>query len=574
MRRSERRRRRGREVGPRQIEPERTRSTRVMRLARFASRNAIALAAFLAAVHLILALLTFLPQPHTGGDNATYITLGRSLLERQAFLSLHDPAAPPHTQYPPVFPGLLALAMLFGAQPWVQLKILMAVMSAAAVAMSFLWVRRRRRPVLALAVGVVLALSPGVVEQAHWILSDVPFWLFTMVAIWGFERVPRELRGRFALAVAATALAYFTRSAGLPLLVAAWGWFALRRRWRQLVVLALVTLPPALLWWLRARSHGGVDYVSQFWFVNPYAPELGRIGAVDLLDRVVENGSKYARIHLPILLTGTVGTVPIVLSLGTLVLGLFGWARRLRRPALAEVFLAGYLALLLVWPAVWSGERFLLPALPALLCYAGDALARVVRRLKPRMILIAGAIATGAMVVAMMPTTARSMRFSGMCMLEYRAGDRYPCMVPAWRDFFDVAVWTRDALPEGAAVLSRKPRLFYVISDGHPGVNYPMSPEPAELIRTAAGAGARYIVLDHLDRLSQAYLAPAVLGRVTAFCLMHISPLDGTLVLGVLPGADTMRDTPATDATNVNLPQCDAGYWRPGAASDSSGAQR
>ena len=87
-------------------------------------------------------------------------------------------------------------------------------------------------------------------------------------------------------------------------------------------VLAAVAVPLALLWWLRSRGQGGVDYVSQFWFVNPYQPELGRIGALGLVDRVLENGSKYIRIHLPILLAGSSGVLPLLTALARDVTGI------------------------------------------------------------------------------------------------------------------------------------------------------------------------------------------------------------------------------------------------------------
>ena len=80
--------------------------------------------AVLAFVHLLLALAAFDPTPHSGGDNAAYIALARSLLEHGRYLELWDPASPPHLLYPPGFPALLALAMLVGVKPWVGLKLL------------------------------------------------------------------------------------------------------------------------------------------------------------------------------------------------------------------------------------------------------------------------------------------------------------------------------------------------------------------------------------------------------------------------------------------------------------------
>lgn len=81
------------------------------RCARFVHGHPVAFTAGVVALSLLLSWLAFQPTPHTGGDNAAYIALGRSLLERHAYVELHDPAQPPHTQYPPVFPAILAVAI-------------------------------------------------------------------------------------------------------------------------------------------------------------------------------------------------------------------------------------------------------------------------------------------------------------------------------------------------------------------------------------------------------------------------------------------------------------------------------
>jgi hypothetical protein len=84
-----------------------------------------------------------------------------------------------------------------------------------------------------------------------------------------------------------------------------------------------------------------------------------------------------------------------------------------------------------------------------------------------------------------------------------------------------------------------------------------MSREPDSLIATARDAGARYIVLDHLDGLSQLYLGPAIIARPAAFCLVYQSPLDGTAVLGVRDDAETVAG--ATGAS-ASIPPCGPGW--------------
>jgi hypothetical protein len=336
------------------------------RVARLLRRPPVwAVVLVLVLVHLLLAWAVFDPTVFTGGDNAAYLSLARSLIQRHAYLSLWEPLAPAHTQYPPVFPGMIALGLFLGLKSWAGIKLIVVLCSTAAVTLTYLWLRRRRRPVLALGVSALVALSPGVLALSHQELSDVPFWALAMLALWAFERLGRRERLRLALGVAAVVLAYFTRSAGLPLVLAALAWLAWRRRWRQLAILAAVIVPLAFLWWLRGKLTGGNVYAQLFWYVDPYRPASGTIGLGQLFHRIFANERAYLGSALPVLLAEQVQPLLVFISYVVALLAIFGWVVRLRRPQLAEFFFPLYIGLLFVWPEVWAGERFLLPAYPA-----------------------------------------------------------------------------------------------------------------------------------------------------------------------------------------------------------------
>lgn len=513
--------------------------------------------------HVLLAFLTFEPRPHTGGDNAAYITLARSLIEHGSYTELWDPAEPPHTKYPPVFPALLAIALLVGLEPWVQLKLVVLACSAAAVALSFLWIRARRRPLLALGVATILALAPGVLREGRWVLSDVPFWAFTMLALCAFERLRPDDWRRFAVAALATLLAYFTRSAGLPLVLAAFAWLAWRRHWKQLAALFLIIAIPALAWWLRARAFGPSGYVSEFWLIDPYTPAAGRIGFGDLLLRIIANDQKYMSIHLPILLTGAQGAALSALSGITFLLALYGWLCRLRRARVADLFLPLYLGLLFIWPAVWSGERFLLPALPMLLFLAGEALVRLVRRFAARQAFPVAAAAAATVVLLALPGLVQAARLGRECTRRYFAGERYPCLGDVWTDYFALAELTGAMLPDGSAVMTRKPRLFYVLSGVQSKV-FPLTGDAAALFASADSAGARYLIFDRVDALSEYYVRPVLMRRPAAFCVMRAQP-GGTVLFGIRPDAAAAPDVSEAGARaedNLSFTFCSDEYWR------------
>src|SRR4051812_47859769 len=79
-------------------------------------------AAALAVLHLGLALGAYNPSPYVGGDNATYLALAQSLLQRGTFVELWDPALRPQALYPPLFPAVLAVGMWAGLRTYVTLK--------------------------------------------------------------------------------------------------------------------------------------------------------------------------------------------------------------------------------------------------------------------------------------------------------------------------------------------------------------------------------------------------------------------------------------------------------------------
>ncbi len=537
------------------------------------------IAAALAAMHVSLALLALDPTPHPGGDNAAYLALADALLRRHAYVDLWDPLTPPHTQYPPAFPLLLAGMKLLGFHSWVAFKLLIVAFSGAAIAFTYLWLRRWISPRAALAISLVVGAAPGVIDLAHWVLSDVPFWALVTVALWAWSETESGSR-RFGVAVGATLLAYFIRSAGLPLVAAALAWLALRRQWRRLGITAAVVGVPAAAWWLRARSLSGIDYVQQFRYVNPYAPAEGTIGPGDLLQRGLENAGSYAAQHLPMLLFG-LRTPPLsALCSALLAAALVGWAMRLRRPGVPELFLPLYGALLLAWPAVWSGERFLLPALPPILGYAALALAAAARRIlgapsraaaaagesaaappRRRRVMNGLAVAgTAALILVGLPQTVALIRVGMDCSALGTAGSSYPCAEPRFASFFRLAEWSRGALPPGAAVISRKPTLFYHFS-GHPSRIYPKTAEPDSLLAMARVTHSRYVVFDALDALSATYLGPILTSHPNAFCVVRIAPDGETALFGIEPdAARIVRLESAETGAEPSFARCPASY--------------
>ena len=322
----------------------------------------------------------------------------------------------------------------------------------------------------------------------------------------------------WALGVALALLAYFTRSAGLPLVVAALGVLALRRAWRTLGWTAVAIGIPALLWWLRSRTVGPGAYASEFWWVNPYQPDLGRVGPGELLGRVVRNVHVYVGGALPSGLTGTRGPLTVAAGYALVGFAAVGWVWRMRKEiGVAELFLPLYAGLILLWPDVWSGDRFALPLFPLVLYYAAlplGALAAQGGRAAPALVGTALVLAT---VLPASQAWARYARQGAGCRAVAAQAGVFACYRAPLQDFATAAAWSSRFLPDGAVVVVRKPRIFYALS-GVQAVSLPFREDPGAWLAEARAGGAGYALADYIDGLSELYLLGTVERRPDAFC--------------------------------------------------------
>lgn len=540
-----------------------------------------------ALVALALVAAAFNPAPHTGGDNAGYVTLAYSLLKTHAYTELFDPARLPHIKYPPVFPATLAALMLLGVRGWVGLKGVAAASTVAVALLTHLWARRRMSPLAATGVALAVALSSAVIYYSHWVLSDPLFLALTLLSLWALEHADGDAGradtaapghpgehgtgaegpapGWLVLGVAAAGLAYFTRSAGIPLLVALLAWLALRRRWRALAASAVALGVPALLWWLRSRSVARAGYGSEFWLVDPYTPELGRVGIGGLLGRMGANLVGYVGTHVPGGIVGTRGAMVPVLGLALFVLAVVGWVRSARRRlGPTELFVPLYTGLILLWPVVWSGDRFALPLFPLLFGYAALALAWLGGRLGRSGGLVAGSVAFLVVALPALKSWSGAVREASACGAMVRAQGPFACYGPRVESFVDAAAWSGANLPPGSAVLTRKPRLFYVES-GVPSRTFPFEDDPRALLSLADSLGVRYVLVDQWDGQAGRYVVGAVEKDPGAFCALRGFQGSGggaptvLPMLGILPEAER-SSAPSTGESRIV--RCPASYVR------------
>jgi len=528
---------------------------------RTASPRSLGLLLLLLVLQGLLVAHVFTPGTHPGGDNAAYVALADALAEGRGYVEGWEPGSPNHTKYPPVFAGLLAILVMLGAERWVTLKLVAAVSALVVVGATYLWARKRIPEGLAAGAALATGLSYTLLFHSRYILSDVPFLAFTMLTVWllqptrddvcevgtspseGPKHLPASL---FAGAVLLVGLAYFTRSAGLPLVLALLAVLAVARAWRRAAVSAAVLGIPAVAWSLRTGSEQG-EYGSEFLLVNPYEPALGTVDVSGMLARIGTNAEGYLTEHLPASVAGSgAPSWVVLLVLIVTLLALVGWGRAAwprgeSRPGLAELFLPLYAGVVLVWPEVWSGDRFALPLVPFLMVYALETLRWGARGLGESTAARAAVVAPTLLLVGLLTAAAPGVRTLGeeadACADLIVEQNAWTCSGVGTFELVDAARWTGAFLPEDAVVLSRKPRIFHVES-GVPSRTYPFLDDPQALLDEADAVGARYVLLDRVSSQGMRFVGGAIVAHPERFCsIQSFSAAEGgsSELLGLLP---------------------------------------
>jgi hypothetical protein len=497
-------------------------------------------------------LLAFFVRPGLGdlsGDSARYLLLGRALASGQGYVEIEKPGAPPHTEYAPGLPALIALCDLVSSSLLLP-KLLIALCWIAVVFLAGLLAREHqplRQTAAVILVPLTLAAMPNPARFANQALSDLPYAALSLLALLYLARLgnrDEERLGRWALAGGLAALAFFFRQAGVTLWAGAAAALVLRRSlpWRRrllpLAALSLAFWLPAAAWLVRnLLVAGAVDpgHAGKLFMAQDANPFLAPLGYGGVLARGLRGPADYFRETGSIVLDLAAPLVPrwlgALVAAGLIVPALFGLGVSLRRrPDHPEAwYLIFYLALVSVWQS--HNPRYLLPVLPLALIFAAEGIkagAELTRRLDPgralkllAMVALGvnvGVFAVDAVLVVSAPATPlrdRSGRFlspDGPELLR-DAGEihwgrwyQYPdllrlknpaAVMTGYHRLLAAAARLKE-LPPSAVVVTRKPPLVAWLSGRH-AIQYPPEPDPDRFLAALRERGATHILQDEVS---------------------------------------------------------------------------
>ncbi len=337
---------------------------------------------------IVLAVAAHAVTPFPVGvtfDDAVYVELGKALATGAGLHYLHLPGLPAATHFPPGYPAFLAL--LWRLVPSFPANILLfKAANAALLAIAAAWVAlfaRRRFGCsrwAAAAAAIVLCLGVPSLVMSALVMSETLFLALLVPALVVAERAA-DLDGPIRWVVAAAVLAAVSalvRSAGIALVGALVLVLLLRRRPRSaagVIAAAAVVLAP-WLWWMHVHAGQLPPVIRGTYgpYENWFADAIAKGGPGYLLANVVANGKGTLRVAASWLAPVGSTASGVVAAVLLLPLAALGAGRLWKGAPVTAAFLAGYLAIVAVWP--YAPDRFLfgiwplLGALPLLGAYA------------------------------------------------------------------------------------------------------------------------------------------------------------------------------------------------------------
>ncbi len=313
-------------------------------------------------------------------DDAMYLILAKSLATGQGYRSLNLPGQPLNTHFPPGYPAVLSV--LWRAAPAFPGNLIVfrlfniLCVAVATVATARFVAGRGVRRAWALGIGAVTAVSVPLLVLGGMLLSEPLFVAILLILLAALERFagpvardtpPAAWRG--AMLGISIGLAMLVRTHGIVLVPAMWIVLGARRRWRDAAVVTACAVACLLPWQLFSRHHanalpapllGGYDSYTAWWVRGLH--EWGWAMIPRTLERTIpEAAGMFAALFSPIRSVpahAVTGVALVVLVIAAIVAS---W----RRIPVTILFLAGYLAIVAVWP--FQPGRFIWGVWPLIL---------------------------------------------------------------------------------------------------------------------------------------------------------------------------------------------------------------
>lgn len=440
----------------------------------------------------------------SNADDSIYVVLGKSLAEGNGYRIISSPENYVNAEYPPLFPLFISLIFLLGGNIFV-IKLLIGVLGVLGIYFIYLFLKLFLKEKQAFIITILTGIAPLFVFYTHQILSEVPYFLFSILALYFFVK---SMDNKFSkkylfLCSLFILLAYFTRTIGFILIIAI-GLYIIFERLnkstiRKFIFIILIIAIPILLWSVRILDNEGqiyeqYSYKDIFLRNALYDVDSGNLNLNGIIGRILYNGEKHItqfsktvfdQINWISLFYPGLRILEFSIILIIFLIIFIGFIFSLiKNRTIIEYYFFTYMFFILLIPD--PSSRFLFPIIPFIINYFFKGIEIISNKLDKKIII-------NLFIILVVICSVLSL--SKDLYTEHKE-DYY---LENWGEnvagFVEMALWAKDNISKEDNVIVYNPYMFYLIS-GIKG-NIPLlSYNKEEVLNQIYQKNAEYIIID------------------------------------------------------------------------------
>ncbi|NND34466.1 MAG: hypothetical protein HKN76_17910 [Saprospiraceae bacterium] len=477
------------------------------------------------------------------GDNAEYLILAQSLVERGTALRLESPSETPNSLASLGLPLILAPIYKIWGFDIIKMKVLITALALLIFPLLINLFHRRHSLVLSVLLALICVTSPYLIGSSTDTMTETPyiFWsILSIILILKYSEAPKVSWKYLLLVVAGIIMTFLTRSVGIGLLAASVLYLGIQVPWTGLfkkesrtglwatpefrkfaiIVVPLLIGGIGLQIWQQSQ---GISQANMFLSFNIFELlEQNCIAAYHVLGQMLMSAETF---RFQTFFQSSQLPTTNWFYLLILVVMASGFVIGIRKKDLSALYTVIVFLVIMVasnTPAEMVVIRYLSILLPFLIYYTYVGFDGLIKLGLSRLNLRGSGLVSLAGLIFLAQVLVVNLYGANVNITKSAVGNG-----PGYDDFIDVARWSKDNLPEDAYVMSIKPRLFYVISGkkgarlGVQGENYTPELEQQQL-ELLKREGITHLILDGISGSTRRNIYPIVQNNPDMFQTMYI----------------------------------------------------
>lgn len=495
-------------------------------------------------------------KPDMNGDNIHYYSLGKALAEGKGFTNIMSLEESPHTHFPPGYPLFVAGVMKFFPDSLHAVKVANGVLFYLSLVLLFFLLKKLSGNILVSFLTCILcAYHSELLRYSTIAMSEILYLCCTTAVVW--LTVSLDIKQVFTKKSIMPNLMllgliflvnyiYFVRTMGTSIILAVIIYFGLifskqfyfffkekkntgnsemlknmSIKYGLIFLILLITFTGSKKAWdIRNQNAGKTtsDYINDF-KKKPGGEQMTTWE--DWGDRITWNFKTYLSKWIPgaILYTDygtekepTSGEMFKGICVALLII--LGLIRLREGSLLLFLYLGATLGVLLVWPEQYGGLRYFIATIPFFIFLFLNGLKELLalgyKLLVKKNIPFTWQIGvvTLFILIFMFPAYTKALSYQKQ-MAKFKTWNAQ-IGGPAFAEYISAAQWCAANLPDSARMISRKPEIYYLYSNGKKSGTFSHYGKPEDVYERLVREKATHVIIDHWFRHAYTTLYPLI----------------------------------------------------------------